>query len=216
MTEIWDTERELLEATARDLTAKGYDVVIEPSPNLLPAALSIFRPDAIALGREPKLIVEIASEGAIAAAKVARLQEALAQNPEWKLHLVISRVKRTSLSVMPNELIAPTLDSAKKVAQIEPRAALLLGWSAFEAVSRARRPSVFSRPQSPGRIIERLAAEGVLTPTDAAFLREMAHARNAFIHGDLTQTVDLSQVERFLSTIECLLSAAPWSTLTPE
>lgn len=216
MTEIWDTERQLLEATARDLTAKGYDVVLEPSPNLLPAALSKFRPDAIAFGREPKLIVEIATEGTVAAAKVARLQEALAQNPEWKLHLVISRVKRTSLSVMPNELIAPTLDSAKKVAQIDPRAALLLGWSAFEAVSRSRRPSVFSRPQSPGRIIERLAAEGVLTPTDASFLREMAYARNAFIHGDLTQNVDLSQVERFLSTIESLLSAAPWSTASPE
>ena len=216
MTEIWDTERELLEATARDLTAKGYDVVLEPSPSLLPTALASFRPDAIALGREPKLIVEIATEGAVAAAKVASLQEALMQNPEWKLHLVISRVKRTSLSVMPHELIAPTLENAKKVAKIDAQAALLLGWSAFEALSRARRPSVFSRPQSPGRIIERLAAEGVLTPVEATFLREMAHARNLFIHGDLTHTVDLSQVERFLSTIESLLSAAPWSTLTPE
>ena len=214
MTEIWDTERELLEATARDLTAKGYDVVFDPSPNLLPAALSRFRPDAIALGREPKLVVEIATEGPVASAKMARLQEALAQSPEWKLHLVISRVKRTNLSVVSDEVIAPTLDSAKKVAQIDSRAALLLGWSAFEAVSRARRPSVFSRPQSPGRIIERLAAEGVLTPTDASFFREMANARNAVIHGNLIQSVDLSQVERFLATIESLLSAAPWSTVT--
>lgn len=210
MTENLQTDRDLVQATVSELTAKGYDVFIEPSTNLLPKALSIFRPDAIALGRSPKLFVEITREGPAAAKKVASLQKVLAEYPDWKLHLVINLTKETSLEVMPEAIIANILDRAKAFLDIEPRAALLIGWSAFEALSRARMLETFSRPQSPSRLIERLAAEGLLLPDSARFMREMAAVRNAFIHGDLSKNVSALQVLTFLSTIELLQRESNW------
>lgn len=76
-----------------------------------------------------------------------------------------------------------------------------MAWAAFEALSRERRPNEFARPQSPGRIIEHFASQGIIAPSDAAFLRSMAQSRNAFVHGDLRQTVALTEIERFVGLV---------------
>lgn len=200
-----DTQAALLSATVRRLTEQGYDVVVEPSPSFLPLGLQKWRPDAVALGKEPKLIVEIASESARAATRIADLQEALRSEPGWKLHLVLDRASDTPpVAHATDQQIGEVLDNALRVAEVDARAGLLMGWAAFEALSRANRPGDFVRPQSPGRLIEQLASQGEVLPSDAHFLRSMANLRNAFIHGDFTQSASNADLERFLALLNSL------------
>jgi hypothetical protein len=207
VTSATETETELLAAAVSRLAEQGYNVIVEPSAALLPKALQGRRPDAIAIGRSPKLIVEIASEGPKSAQRVAELQHALKAETDWKLHLVVSRIPgETELGKLEDSEILPVLDRAVDVASIEPRAALMMVWAAFEALSRSRRPKEFSRPQSPGRIIERLATDGVVGARDADFLRSMAHARNRYVHGGLNESVGKSEVTRFVLLLRELIA----------
>jgi hypothetical protein len=201
-----ETESEVLEATARKLTAQGYDVILSPSPSLLPAALDGFRPDAIALGMAPKLLIEVTREGTQNAKRVAELQSRLKGSGDWKLHLVlISGTRSSDPAVMTDGTIAAALERAKLVAEVDARSALLGCWAAFEALSRARMTDVFARPQSPGRIVERLASKGIVSPSEADDLRNWSRKRNDFVHGGLDVVVSVDDVSAFANLVQRLL-----------
>lgn len=201
------TEADILSATVRSLGEQGYDVILNPAHALLPDTLRHFRPAGIAIGRNPKLIIEIANEGPSDAARVAALQAALNNVADWKLHLIVG-LQGSSQQFPPidDASIAAMLERVRSLAGSEPQAALLMGWAAFEALGRKIRPNDFARPQSPGRVIEQLAAEGLVTPTQATFLRSMASKRNAFIHGDLMQAITPDEVVKFASIITGMIS----------
>jgi len=84
-------------------------------------------------------------------------------------------------------------------------AALLLCWATFEAVGRIVAPAQFERPQPPARLVQVLAQEGHLTPSEADRLRHLAELRNAFIHGDLGIAVSAQDLETFIDVLETLL-----------
>jgi uncharacterized protein YutE (UPF0331/DUF86 family) len=82
--------------------------------------------------------------------------------------------------------------------------ALLLAWASFEAVGRMLAPDQFQRPQSPGRLVQLLASEGYLTPTEADKLRTLATKRNTIIHGELQTAVSREDVEDFARILDTL------------
>ncbi|WP_372421813.1 hypothetical protein [Salinarimonas chemoclinalis] len=202
------TQAELLAAAGRRLSAEGYDVIVGPDNSLLPAALRARRPDAIAVGRDPKLVIEIVSERSESASRMAALREALEAAPGWKLHVVLDRTSPASTmpSVADDEIHA-VLQSVSQIAGVAPPAAVMLAWSALEALVRRRRPETFARAQSPARIVEHLAAEGIVLPGDAAFLREMAASRNAVAHGDLQTTVNPAAIHRMVALVRDLAAS---------
>jgi hypothetical protein len=209
MTLARQTEADILEATARSLEEQGYDVFLEPMASLLPAPLKSLNADGIAIGREPKLVIEVAQEGSRDAQRVAAIQRALKDAPDWKLHLVVGLAPPSSRPAMVDvNDIANVVDRASRLARTEASAALLMAWAALEALGRAHKPDDFARPQSPGRIVERMASDGLITPSEAEFLRAMAAKRNAFVHGDLMQPIPVADVERFLRLLNALLEPA--------
>lgn len=207
MTITRSAEAHILDATVQSLSEQGYDVLVEPSASLLPYSLRPFRPDGIAIGRKPKLIIEVAREGPEDAQRVAKIQGALKELPDWRLHLVFASGTRTpDIALTEERNIAETVDRAIRLADIETSAALLMVWAALEALGRNRRPIDFAKPQSPGRIVERMAMEGMITASEASFLRDMALKRNAFIHGDLSQATTQDDVRKFAAIIRDLLA----------
>ena len=104
--------------------------------------------------------------------------------------------------------IEPVLERALEVSRVDARAALLICWATLEALGRERKPDEFAGPQSPASIIERLASKAIITPAHAAFLRTMAEKRNAFVHGDLRQTVRPADVLAFVALVR-ELTASP-------
>jgi uncharacterized protein YutE (UPF0331/DUF86 family) len=209
MTLARQTETEILEGAARSLAEQGYDVFLQPIPSVLPASLNSLRPDGIAIGRGQKLVIQVAQEGPDDAKRVAELQRALKGEPDWKLHLVVALTPSSSwLNVVEESDIAKIIERASKLTNREPSAALLMAWASLEALGRARMQDRFARAQSPGRIVEVMASEGIITPSEAEFLREMARKRTAFIHGDLMQSIAVADVERFLRIVHDLLEPA--------
>ncbi|GGK26207.1 hypothetical protein [Salinarimonas ramus] len=202
------TRAELLAAAGRRLSAEGYDIIVAPDTSLLPEALRARRPDAIAIGRDPKLVVEIASEDPQSASRMAALREALRAEPGWKLHVVLDRASPTStMPVVDDDDIGSALQRVAEIAPVAPSAALMLAWSSLEALVRVRRPETFARSQVAARIVEHLAAEGIVLPEDADFLRTMAQLRNAVAHGDLTAAVEPSAVDRLVALARDLASS---------
>jgi uncharacterized protein YutE (UPF0331/DUF86 family) len=107
-------------------------------------------------------------------------------------------------------------DIRKRVAEMRELAAeghlqpaLLLGWSTMEGVARAVASDTFAKPQTPGRIIETLAMEGFITPTEADRVRPLVSKRNRLIHGQFDVGVGKDEIENFAMTIERLCELVP-------
>ena len=87
--------------------------------------------------------------------------------------------------------------------------ALLLAWAAMEAVARSAARDVFAKPQSPARIVETLAMEGYITPSEADRARELVAKRNRLVHGDLKVRASDREIEDFVDIIERLREFVP-------
>lgn len=209
MTATREAEATLLRSVADDLQAEGYTVIIEPTPDALPGSLKGLRPDAVAIGRDPKLVIEIAKEGRESLARVQKLREAVRAHDGWALRLIYDRSASTEqLTSLPLAAIEETLASAAAVSKQDTRASLILYWASSEAIARLIDKDEFARPQTPGRIVERLAAKAYIVPSEAEFLREMARKRNAFVHGQLSVDVTSAEIASFGELLTSLVSAA--------
>lgn len=83
-------------------------------------------------------------------------------------------------------------------------AALMMAWAALEAISRALLPERLARPQPAGRLVEVLASEGLITPSEADPLYRGVELRNAVVHGDLGATVTAEGVDEIIACIRLL------------
>jgi len=61
------------------------------------------------------------------------------------------------------------------------------------------------RPQTPGRLVEVLASEGYVTPSETDRLRTVIATRNQIVHGGLQAKVSPKDVRSFLSVLNMLL-----------
>jgi uncharacterized protein YutE (UPF0331/DUF86 family) len=208
MTTERTAEADLLSFTGEQLGASGYTVVFEPPRSALPTALRDLKPDAIAIGRRPFLLIEVTREGGRSAERVHSLRRALLDAPEWQLYLVFDSSVSKALQISMIDDIASMIEKIPLVAADDSRAALLMCWAALEALSRAIAPSNFSRPQTPSRIVEWLATEPYIAAGEAHFLRGMANKRNQFIHGQLSTSVVTADIERFVTILQALLVVA--------
>jgi uncharacterized protein YutE (UPF0331/DUF86 family) len=201
------SEREILRGMIPELTAEGYEVFVSPAPPLAPAFLKDFRADAIAFGKDKNLVIEFVHESSSDGQKLERVSDLIRDRPDWELRavLVSPATAPKSLAVQSAEAIAENIEEmAQLTAGGFLRAALLLGWASFEAVARALMTEKFEKPQTPGRLIGLLASEGYLTPSEADRLRELARARNAFIHGELDTEISENEVRSFSSILTTL------------
>ena len=220
MTVAEDT-RQIIEQLTPQLEADGYTVYLEPPRQLLPAFMRGYIPDAIALRSKgfeqfrKNLAIEVKVEGPSAKTGVEELERRFADAGDWELRVYYARpAGRTgSIPPMPREAIDGALSSIEAlVATGQLQAALLLCWATFEALGRALTPEKFERPQSPGRLVEALANDGLVTPSEADALRGLSKVRNQLIHGALDQQIrgqDLSEFVEILTTLrESMNSAA--------
>jgi hypothetical protein len=206
------TEIDLLERMVPELEAEGYDVYLHPNRPLLPGFLGDFRPDAVALRKDKNLVIEVVGQSPGASDKLAKLTKLLQGQKDWELRVVwVSRTRaQEPLQVQPLDMMQARIREMKELAadgHIEP--AMLLGWATFEALARAASTGQFSRPQTPGRLVQILATEGYLTPTEADGLRALADKRNKLAHGELNIRVSDTELQQFASVLETMLEQVP-------
>lgn len=206
MTSVEESERAVLDQHEPRLVAEGYRVIRHPRREDVPQFLGHFLPDALAVGRQPNLVLEVIRKGSPnAEEKVRRLKTLLGERPDWRLEILYSGEAEGGLPPTTTQAISELLISAKHICTQEPRAALLLTWAALEALARRLEPQRTARPQSPGRIIELLAGAGYIAPSEAESLRAAANLRNRFVHGDLSVHPAMIDVRGLIAVAEDLL-----------
>ena len=202
------TEAEVLRQLLPELEAQGYEVYLNPDRRLLPSFFGDYEPDAAAFGAGKNLAIEVARQSPGVSKKLERITALFEGQPKWELRVVwLEPVSsQRDLEVQPSAAIA------KRIAEVQElldkgssEGSLLLAWATFEALARAILPDRFQRPQTPGRLVEILAKEGYITPSEADFLRVLAEKRNKLIHGELQTHASKAELGNFTKTLGTLL-----------
>lgn len=183
-------EREALATLELRLKNEGYRVITSPGPHDLPSFLANLRPDAVALGGPPNLLIEVfanlgSAKSRVHAEKIERLRRYLEDRPDWRLEVVYARGPASAVDIASPDQIMGRIHEVRKLAAIEPAGALVLGWSLLEAAARRLVPTRAQGVFAPAAIIEMLVGEGYLTQEQGMTLRAYANRRNEIAHGHL-------------------------------
>lgn len=183
-----ETERALLSLLVPNLEAEGFQVFVHPSRSLLPPFMQDYRPDAIALRGDRKMIIEVTRDGSPTALRLDRLQRLIAEHPGWELRLVHARPREAGAGIPPSssqEVERGLAQLPHILAAAGPLPALLTAWSVLEAAARPLLPAGPEVGRPAGWLVEFLASWGYVTPDEADLLRQLAARRNEAAHGHL-------------------------------
>jgi uncharacterized protein YutE (UPF0331/DUF86 family) len=206
--EVAVAEAAVLDSVLPQLEADGFEVYRQPAAHLLPPFMQASPPDAIAFRKDRKLAIEVARKGARSEKRLAGLREVLSGHRDWEL-----RVYWVSPANAPEPIDgASRRDIDQAIGSIDQLTndgllapALLMSWAALEALGRALLPEMLVRPQTPGRLVEILATEGYVTPSEADRLRELSRVRNRLIHGGLQVKIASKDIRAFRVILKALL-----------
>jgi REase_AHJR-like protein len=201
-------ETDVLENIVPQLEAEGYEVYSHPSANLLPSFMQSYRPDAIALREDKKLAIEVVRKGSSTEGRLDKLRELLAGRRDWELRVYWISPSNTPepIDLASGKEIEQSIKAVEQLASEGLHgAALLMAWATLEALGRALLPEKLARPQTAGRLVEALAGEGYVTPTEADRLRELGKVRNQLAHGGLRAKTTSKDIKSFAATLRTLL-----------
>jgi uncharacterized protein YutE (UPF0331/DUF86 family) len=205
------TESKVLQRLVPDLQAEGYEVYIHPNRALLPTFLKSYEPDAIGLRDDHNLAIEVTRKSPDAQKRVERIVHLFKGRTDWELRIVWI-TPATSTKTMQLQTVSTIRKRLKEIRELADGEhygpALLLAWATVEATARLLASKHFERPQTPGRLVQVLASEGILTPTEADDLRALADKRNKFIHGELQTRITRAEIERIASILGTMISVS--------
>ena len=198
-----EAERIALDRVVPLLQSEGYDVIPAPGPADLPPFLADRRPDAIAIGKHPSLLVEVfRKDGKRELAKVRELQSRLQGRDDWQLRVFYFSSLEPTLQPVPNAATMDAIQAARNVSATEPRAALLLAWSIMEAVARETIETTGSRALNPSALVNLLASEGYIDQEQANEMFRLSKLRSEIAHGQLDCSTTPEDVSWLLSVAE--------------
>jgi len=207
MVSLDTVEDSVLHDVLSQFEAEGFDVFVNPSGSILPSFMGNFRPDAVAINPDKKIAFEVVRENRVSADELRRLEALFAAHRDWELRVLY--VAPRSSGALIGIAGVPAIESAlrrvsdlRASGQLAP--ALIMAWSALEAVARALLPNRFARAQTPARLVETLASDGYLTPREADTLRAAILSRNAAVHGDLEVRIEEKQLDDFVAILRSL------------
>jgi uncharacterized protein YutE (UPF0331/DUF86 family) len=198
------TENEVLEHEVRRLEAEGYDVFVQPRPPQTPDFLGSFIPDAIAIGKDKKLVIEVKRNSLTADRALKELSARFAEQNEWELRVVLvsPRTAPITLPVQTPQQIEAAIREIKQLRDSGAvRPSFLMAWAALEAEARRLLGDQLGRPQTPGGVVQMLGQEGFLPPDEADAIRKLADVRNRLIHGELTVELSQASLDRLLGAL---------------
>ncbi|HTZ36504.1 MAG TPA: hypothetical protein VMB84_10800 [Stellaceae bacterium] len=205
-------ETDILESALAGYAAEGFDVFVEPSPAVLPPFMRSVRPDAVAISADRKIAFEVKHAARPGTNQTDRLRALLEDHPDWELHVlyVSPRLQTEIIDIATPLAIKKAIGQARELRDAyPPGSSLIVGWSALEAIARSLMPDRLGRPQPPFKLVEILATEGFVTPSEAENLRKIAAIRNSVAHGKLDAQIEPQLIDKFLDTLRTLLLLMP-------
>lgn len=207
-------ESEVLESVLPRYEAEGFDVFVHPSPSILPPFLQKYRPDAIAIGPEKKIAIEVMQSTPGSELRARELELAFAEHKDWELRIFYVSPRsseKTLASISRSEIEAAIQQIESLLGAKQTQPALIMCWAALEAIGRALLFENLKKPQTPARLVEVLASEGYIAPREADFLRALIQLRNSAVHGQFDVSVEAEQISKFVSVLHALANLVPES-----
>jgi hypothetical protein len=206
------TEGRVLALLRNRYEADGFSFIEHPMRGDLPAFMQGYEPDALALGKDKFIAIEIKLErGPDTDKNLRAISERFRGQPLWEFRVVYGD------EVEDQPIAAPTLDqilvqlaeAETLLAQDHPRAALVLGWATVEAIARtlsADLPASGSRTMR--QAVELLEHLGRLRFREAQQLRGSIPLRAKVVHGDFQTPITAAEVEPVLKAARAALAEA--------
>jgi REase_AHJR-like protein len=189
-------ERYALEVFEPIWREKGYTVVREPHPHQLPQFLQGFKPDAIALGVEPSLVIEVVSgQGPVKESMLRRLKSALDGHDGWRLEVIYVGSEGAPIKPASLDSVRQALSRARSLAEGDPEAALLLAWAGIEAIGRMLHPELAEYSLGALALVDLLVGYGHLSQEEGSALRAVGAKRNRIAHGELESPPEVEDVD---------------------
>jgi len=213
------SEPRLLESNAlRNLQklseARGLKFYVNPPREIAPDFLGDYQPDAIALGPEGGMIIELKLRRSPASEKqLAAIASRVSDQKGWEFRAIYLN---PPLDEMP-PIEKPTPDQLQGTfREIEEltktghrAAAFVRAWAALESLARlasANGETRSARGLPPIQVVQTLAEEGYVENEVADRLRQMVKLRNAVVHGDFTVDVPVERIEDLLKQLQAIAS----------
>jgi hypothetical protein len=210
--QLWESN--VLRSLQQTSEARGLKFYIHPPREIVPEFLGDFRPDAMAIGPDGGIIIEVKlRRNAASERQLAAIARRVSDQKGWEFRAIYLNPpldETPSITKPTPEQLQVTFKEIEALAKGgHPAAALVLGWAGLESLARlatANSDAKRSGGFSPIQAIQTLAEEGYIENEAADRLREMAKLRNAVVHGDFSVDVPTEQVEDLLSQLQAIAS----------
>jgi uncharacterized protein YutE (UPF0331/DUF86 family) len=194
-----ETERRVLELLRPQLEAEGYSLIEFPSSDILPPFFAGYRPDAVALGKDKNVAIEVKVHRESSAEALQSISEKFKGRKGWEFRVVYGDeleepeiVSATSKQVIEHSLgeIGQLLDASLY------RAALVMALAVIEAIARNQNGQLpTSGARTTRQAIELLESEGRLSYEEAQQLRQLLPLRMKVVHGDFSAQITRADVD---------------------
>jgi hypothetical protein len=188
------TEYESLEALAGQYRRAGYDVVIRPERDQLPAVLRRFQPDMIARREDDNVVFEMKSRAELVTDnQLAQFAEYVAKLKGWRFEVQVieqpkEHLQRPAAPLSVEEALRRLSSATLLLKANDGESALVVAWSAFEAVLRqlSWQADIVISPWNGRRAAKELVMRGAITRSDYDLFMRGLEARNHVVHGGAT------------------------------
>jgi uncharacterized protein YutE (UPF0331/DUF86 family) len=202
-----DAERQVLNRLRAQYEAKGFEFLVEPGSQDVPAFLGSYRPDAIARGGDTSIAFEIRQRrGDRGEASLQELKRRFEEHPDWQFVVVYAAddpLKSASIAAASKEDIRKRVEAVRALdAQGEHRGAFVLAWGLLEASLLNIEQRRTAKPRTPGTVVQSLAMLGLLDSEAAHKMRPLISLRNRVVHGDLTAEPASEDVQIVLAAVD--------------
>lgn len=209
------TEYETAQLLAQKYQADGYEVIVEPSSDLIPFDLEGYHPDLLAIKDNSKLIIEIKNNfKKISIERFQTIAQLIAKHEGWRFVLVTANDAQENEEIDAETAYLTWDEIAKQITQISSvinvignSAALLYIWGICEAALRRYAfESAIPVERLPFiNIAKHLYSVGELSITELNTLLAAQKYRNKAAHG-FKVNVSRDTLDRLIDFIKKTLS----------
>jgi hypothetical protein len=207
-----ERESTVLELLRERYESEGYEVFLHPSPSVLPAAFAGYRPDAIAVRGNDRIVIEVQTKGSRSGdARLQDLVSRFSNVPGWKFVVFTAPVGAEPQTFEPPSVLEmqTEIDQARHLLEMgSPRAALVIAWAVLESIVHVFAPVGNlrgGRSHTAMQVVQQLEMRGLVKSDVARRLRKVIPLRNAVVHGDLKASVHPSEVAWVIDVAQHLL-----------
>jgi len=214
------TIEQAVEQAAQRYREEGYEVIVHPQGDQVPAFAAGFELDIVATRHNEGVIVKV-KPGQYTAAESTQLTRLAAitnKQPGWRFDLVVEADNPFESLIREAEEpsiddIRAGLDEAQRLADLgSDHAAFLVVWTALEATMRrvSRLAGLGGRRgTSPRVLIRELYSSGYMAPEDFQRIEDAARVRVEVVHGFKPPRFDPQMVRYLIELTDRLLAEEP-------